>query len=113
MLSLPDMIETFTIETDASNIGIGVVLMQWDHPVAFVSKGLSARQQLLSAYEKELLAILVAIKKCHYYLINQRFMIKTDHRNLKFMLEQKLSTPLHHTWLPKLLGYDYEIVYKK
>lgn len=63
VLSLPDMTETFVIETDASNIGIGVVLMQQGHPVAFVSKGLSMRQQFLSAYEKELLTILVAIKK--------------------------------------------------
>lgn len=63
MLSLPNMNETFIIETYASNIGIGAVLMQRGHLVAFVSKGLSTRQKLLSAYEKELLAILVAIKK--------------------------------------------------
>lgn len=44
MLALPDMIETFTIKTDASNIGIRVVLMQWGHPMEFVSNGLSARQ---------------------------------------------------------------------
>lgn len=113
VLALPDMTETFTIETDAANIGIGVVLMQRGHLVAYVSKGLSKRQQLLSAYEKGLLSILVEIKKWHFYLIDRHFVIKRDHRILKFLLEQKLSTPLQHTWLAKLLGYNYEIVYKK
>lgn len=41
------------------------------------------------------------------------FVIKTDQVNIKFMLEQRLSTPLQHTWLAKLLGYDYAIMYKK
>lgn len=46
-------------------------------------------------------------------MFDRRFIIKTDHRSLKFLLEQRLSTPLQHTWLVKLIGYDYEIVYKK
>lgn len=40
-------------------------------------------------------------------------MIKTDQRSLKHLLEQKVTTPLQHTWLFKLMGYDYEIMYKK
>lgn len=50
--------ETFIIETDASNVGVGVELIQLDHPMMFVSKGLSSKQQLFSAYENELLVIL-------------------------------------------------------
>nr|GEU94378.1 retrotransposable element Tf2 [Tanacetum cinerariifolium] len=41
------------------------------------------------------------------------FKIKTDHFSLKYLLNQKLTTPFQFKWLPKLLGYDYEIVYKK
>nr|GEY87460.1 hypothetical protein [Tanacetum cinerariifolium] len=37
----------------------------------------------------------------------------TDHFNLKYLLNQKLTTPFQFKWLSKLLGYDYEIVYKK
>lgn len=40
-------------------------------------------------------------------------MIKTDHRSLRFLLEKHLTIPLHHTWLAKVRGYDYKIVYKK
>lgn len=79
VLALPDMTKTFVIETDASNKGIRVVLMKKGHPITFISKGLSQIQQVLSVYEKELLAI----KKWHFYLIDQHFVIKTDHRSLK------------------------------
>ncbi|XP_022001402.1 uncharacterized mitochondrial protein AtMg00860-like [Helianthus annuus] len=61
VLSLPDMSKVFTVETDASGKGIGVVLMQEGHPIAFISKALSSRQQALSIYERELLAIIFAI----------------------------------------------------
>ncbi|KAD6454919.1 hypothetical protein E3N88_09625 [Mikania micrantha] len=39
--------------------------------------------------------------------------ISKDHKSLKNMLDQKITTPLQQTWLAKLLGYDYEIHYKK
>lgn len=36
-----------------------------------------------------------------------------DHHNLKYFLEQHISTLEQQKWIPKLLGYEYEIVYKK
>lgn len=87
--------------------------MQDHNPIAFISKVFSSCQQALSVYEKELFAILFAVKKWHYYLITGHFLIKTDQRSLKHLLEQKVTIPLQHTWLSKLMRYDYEIVYKK
>nr|GEV36521.1 reverse transcriptase domain-containing protein [Tanacetum cinerariifolium] len=46
-----------------------------------------------------------------YY--RRHFKIRTDHFSLKYLLNQKLTTPFQFKWLPKFLGYDYEIVYKK
>ncbi|KAD7479936.1 hypothetical protein E3N88_03072 [Mikania micrantha] len=103
----------FVVETDASAKGLGAVLMQEGHPVAFISKALSIKQQAMSVYEKELLAILMAVKQWHHYLIPKKFMIKTDQKSLKYLLTQKITTPLQQTWLAKLMGYDYEISYKK
>ncbi|KAJ0856477.1 putative nucleotidyltransferase, Ribonuclease H [Helianthus annuus] len=113
VLALPDWTQEFIVETDASSKGLGVVLMQGKHPIAFVSKALSPKQCALSVYEKELLAILLAVKHWHQYLILKHFIIRTDQKSLKHLLEQKITTPLQHTWLSKLMGYDYHIVYKK
>lgn len=68
---------------------------------------------MLSAYENELLAILFAVKIWHYYLVDRRFIIRTDQQSLKYLLEQRITTPLHHTWLTKLFGIDYEMTYKE
>ena len=94
VLRLPDFQKTFTIETDASGRGIGAVLMQEGHPIAFLSKALSPRNLGLSAYEKELLVLEMAVTKWRHFLIGYHFVIKTDHQSLKYLLDQKLTTAL-------------------
>ncbi|GJX76508.1 reverse transcriptase [Tanacetum coccineum] len=47
------------------------------------------------------------------YPLDRHFKIRTDHFSLKYVLDQRLTTPFQSKWLPKLLGYDYEIEYKK
>lgn len=113
VLALPDYTLPFTLETDASALGVGAVLMQQGRPLAYMSKGLSPKHQGLSTYEKELLAIVLATQKWGSYLQGHHFVIKTDHQSLKYFLEQRLSSLLQQKWLAKLLGLDYEIVYKK
>jgi hypothetical protein len=63
VLAVPDFSQQFVIETDASDLGIGAILMQNQHPVAYLSKALGPRNQALSVYEKECMAILLAIEK--------------------------------------------------
>nr|GEV30086.1 reverse transcriptase [Tanacetum cinerariifolium] len=43
----------------------------------------------------------------------QHFKIKTDHFSLKYVLDQRITTPFPSKWLPRLLGFDYEIEFKK
>ncbi|RVW97424.1 Transposon Ty3-G Gag-Pol polyprotein [Vitis vinifera] len=113
VLALPNFSKEFIIETDASGQGIGAVLMQEGHPIAYISKALSDRFQTLSTYEKEMLAILMAIKKWESYLVDRHFVIKTDHQSLKYLLEQRVTTPTQQAWVAKLMQYNYEIRYKQ
>ncbi|KAL6322877.1 hypothetical protein AAG906_020920 [Vitis piasezkii] len=100
ILCLPDFSQPFVIECDASGLGIGAILTQQNQPVAYFSEALKGSALALSTYEKEMLAIIKAIKKWRPYLLGKPFTVRTDHKSLK-------------RWLPKLLGYDYKIEYKR
>jgi hypothetical protein len=60
-----------------------------------------------------MMAILHALKKWRPYLIGRHFKVKTDHDSLKYFLEQRLSSQEQQKWVTNILGYDFEIVYKK
>lgn len=113
ILAIPDFNKEFIVETDASKTGIGAVLMHNSHPLAFISRSLGQKWQKLSVYKKELLAIVFAVQKWEQYLTGNHFVIKTDQKSLKWLLQQKISTPFQQFWLSKLLGFDYEIQYKQ
>ena len=113
VLALPNFNRPSIIEVDASGIGIGAILMQDGRPLAYTSKALSLSHQNMSIYDKEMLAIVHAATRWRPYLIGRRFQIKTDHKSLKYFLEQKISSPEQQKWVTKLLGFDYEITYKK
>jgi hypothetical protein len=66
--ALPDFTKQFKIQTDASELGVGAVLMQNGHPLAFICKSLGPRTKGLSTYEKECLAILIAVDHWRAYL---------------------------------------------
>jgi hypothetical protein len=80
VLSLPDFSKPFCIETDACQTGVGVVLLQDSHPLAFISKPLGIKTHGLSTYEKEYLAILVAMEQWRSYLLQGEFTIFTDQK---------------------------------
>ena len=113
VLRLTDFSQQFIVECDASGTGIGAILIQQGQPIAFFSQALKGSSLALSTYEKEMLSIVKAIQKWRPYLFGRPFIVRTDHRSLKYLLEQRISTPAQTRWLPKLLGYDYVIEYKK
>jgi hypothetical protein len=109
VLSLPDFNTTFFIETDVSAVGVGVVLMQKGHPLAFLSKALGPESRGLSTYEKEYLVVILAVRQWRYYLQHTEFVILTDHKSLTQLNEQRLHTPWQHKVFTKLLVLQYKI----
>lgn len=113
VLAIPDFTKTFAIETDACHNGVGAVLLQGGHPLAYVSKPLGIKTQGLSTYEKEYLAILVAVEKWRSYLQLAEFEIHTDQQALIHLNDQRLHTEWQQKVFTKLLGLRNKIVYKK
>ena len=82
-LSYAKLHKTFIVECDASGNGIGVVLMQEGRPISFESCPINENYLQKSIYEKEMLAILHALKKWLPYLMGRHFKVKIDHDSLK------------------------------
>ena len=113
VLAIPEFTKTLIMECNASWNGIGVVLMQKGRPIAFESHSIKGNYLQKAIYEKEMLVILHALKKWRPYLMGRHFKVKTDHDSLKHFLEQRLSSKEQQNWVTKMLGYDFEIIYKK
>lgn len=74
-LALPDFSKTFIMQMDDIGIGIGVVLLQFNHPIAYLSMILSPKFQNSSTYIRALNAITYAVKKWKQYLLGSQFAI--------------------------------------
>ena len=112
VLALPDFSKPFSIETDACATGIGAVLMQAGHPLAFLSKALGPRSRGLSTYEKEYMAVLMAVQQWRPYLQLAEFTIYTDQQSLAQLTDQRLHTPWQQKLFSKLAGLQFKIIYK-
>ena len=67
----------------------------------------------MSTYEKECLAIILAVEKWRQYLQHAKFVIRTDHKSLLHITEQRVTSKIQHKALVKLMDLDYQIQYKK
>jgi hypothetical protein len=113
VLALPNFSEAFTLETDTSGSGIGTVIMQQGRHIAYFSAALCPKNAAMSAYEKEALAIIEAVKRwCHYFL-GSKLIIKTDQQSLKYITEQRVAEGIQHKLMLKLLEFDFSIEYKR
>lgn len=102
-LILPDPSRPYVVTADGCGHGIGASLMQ-DHgkglqPIAFMSKKLSAAEMKYENHERELLALHRALKEWRHYLYGSHFVLKTDHKNLVWLVKQKSLNQRQLHWL--------------
>ncbi|KAA0043665.1 Transposon Ty3-G Gag-Pol polyprotein [Cucumis melo var. makuwa] len=112
VLALPDFNQPFEIETNVSGFGIGAVLIQDKRPIAYYSYTLALRDRARPVYERELMAVVLAVQRWRPYLLIGKFKVKTNQKALKFLLDQRIIQPQYQKWIAKLLGYSFEVVYK-
>ncbi|KAJ1157947.1 hypothetical protein NDU88_010644 [Pleurodeles waltl] len=110
----------FIVEADASDIAIGAVLSQRNktsgqlHPVAFLSKKLSAAELNYTVAEKELLAIKKAFQEWRHYLWGAQHPVTvyTDHRNLQYMKEARQLTQRQMRWMLFFSEYEFVVTFR-
>jgi len=113
VLKLPKIHEPFTIRTDASDVGLGAVLLQDHegilHPVMYASRSLSDRERRFSAVEKEGLAIVWALKKFEIYTYGQTFTLQTDNKAISHINEAKVNNNRIFRWAMMLQEHRFTV----
>lgn len=120
ILQMPDFTEnrgTFKLRTDASDIGVGAILLQiqegqW-HVIEYSSKTLTSAERNYTVTEKECLAILVGLRKFRHYLLGQQFIIETDHSALTWLRTCKHPPGRLLRWALSIAEYDFIIQHRK
>ena len=103
----------FEIECDASGLGIGAVLMQEGKPLAYFSEKLTGATLNYPTYDKELYALVRALKTWQHYLWAKEFVIHSDHESLNFLKGQHKLNKRHARWMEFIETFPYVIRYKK
>ncbi|KAL0199819.1 hypothetical protein M9458_003006, partial [Cirrhinus mrigala] len=120
VLQHPDPERPFTVEGDASTIGVGAVLSQAVgeppvlHPCAFFSRKLTPAEQNYDIGNRELLAIKLALEEWRHWLEGAAypFTIITDHKNLQYIREARRLNPRQARWALFLTRFNFSITYR-
>ncbi|XP_056017509.1 uncharacterized protein K02A2.6-like [Ostrea edulis] len=113
VLRIYDVRKPVRISGDASSKGLGVVLLQDAHPVAYGSRALTETQKRCAQIEREMLAIVYGCEKFHHYIYGRSVTVETDHKPLVAIYNKPLyrATPRLQRMLMRLQRYDLKLVY--
>lgn len=117
ILSFPKSEGQFILDTDASNHGIGAVLSQKqdgvEKVIAYFSRVLSRSERNYCVTRRELLAIIDSLKNFHHYLYGKKFVVRTDHISLRWLMTFKNLEGQMARWLERIQQYDFEVIHRK
>ncbi|GKE50921.1 putative reverse transcriptase domain-containing protein [Tanacetum coccineum] len=111
VLALPDEPEDFMVYYDASEIGLGCVLMQRGKVIAYVSRQLKIYEENYTTHNLELGTVVFALKIWRHYLYGTKSVIYTDHKSHQHIFSQKELNMRQRRWIVLFSDYDYEICY--
>ncbi|SGY12319.1 BQ5605_C011g06465 [Microbotryum silenes-dioicae] len=111
-----DSADPLWVMTDASNVGIGAVLLQgqdWRkaHPVAYWSRQYISAEVNYPTHEQELLAVVDALRQWRVNLMGVHFHVLSDHKLLKYLKMQENLSKRQARWVECLADYDFDITY--
>jgi hypothetical protein len=109
VLTMPDMKNSFSIYCDASGQGLGCVLMQDGHVVAYASRQLRKHEEKYPTHDLELAAI--ALKIWRHYIIGKNCEVYSDHKSLKYIFNQPDLNLRQRRWLELIKDFDLGINY--
>ncbi|KAI3373156.1 hypothetical protein L3Q82_006487 [Scortum barcoo] len=113
VLAYPDPCRPFIVDTDASNVGLGAVLSQegeqGEQVIAYFSRSLSRPERNYCVTRRELLAVILSLRHFRPYLYGQRFLLRTDHASLTWLLNFKEPEGQLARWLETLQDYNFEV----
>lgn len=116
VLALPDWSKQFEVVCDASQIGLGAVLMQDGRPLAFASRKLNSAERNYNTTEREMLAVVWAVGMWHPYLEyaqqNRDFTVVTDHNPNTFFKSQPILSRRQARWSEYLEQYRFKWQYR-
>jgi hypothetical protein len=112
VLTMPDMEKPLLIYCDASDQGLGCVLMQDGHVVAYASRQLRKHEEKNLTHDLELAAIVHALKIWRHYIIGKRCEVYLDHKSLKYIFTQPYLNLRQRRWLELIKNYDLGINYQ-
>ncbi|GJR12359.1 putative nucleotidyltransferase, ribonuclease H [Tanacetum coccineum] len=111
ILTLPDGVEDLVVYCDASNQGLGCVLMQRGKVIAYASRQLKIHEKNYTTHDLELGAVVFALKTWRHYLYGTKSVIYTDHKSLQHIFDQKELNMRQRRWIELFSDYECEIRY--
>nr|GEV39014.1 putative reverse transcriptase domain-containing protein [Tanacetum cinerariifolium] len=111
ILALPEGSEDFIVYCDASNKGLGAVLMQREKVISDASRQLKIYEKNYTTHDLELRVVVFALKIWRHYLYGTKCTVFTDHKSLQHILDQKELNMRQRRWVELLSDYDCEILY--
>ncbi|GJW87765.1 putative reverse transcriptase domain-containing protein, partial [Tanacetum coccineum] len=111
ILALPEGIEDFMVYCDASLKGYGAVLMQREKVTAHASRQLKVHEENHTTHDLELGAVVFTLRLWRHYLYGMKYVVFTDHKSLRYILNQKELNLRQRRLIELLSDYDCEIRY--